>query len=174
MTRPAAPDALERLVAREIARCAQARETVISERQLRAFAGRVVRWAARDVRRLRLGATDDWYFPDGRSGRERFNEGIDRAADRRPRGGGTVVSEKLVNDTLAIECLLQAADDYADARREHDEARDAYTGYSWGYYGRHLVEAKEKAAAEFMVRLNAYVDARVAAAFAVRAEADHG
>jgi hypothetical protein len=57
-----------------------------------------------------------------------------------------------MRNTLNTECLLEAAENYFEARRKHDRARDEYIengGYSWGYYGASFVEEKEKAAEEF-------------------------
>ena len=70
----------------------------------------------------------------------------------------------LVNNTLDIEMLVQSLQAVIDKRKEHDEARHSYEGHSWGYYGRHYVEAAERAAKDFGDRLEALIDARVKAA----------
>lgn len=62
-----------------------------------------------------------------------------------------------MRDTLKIECLLEALENYMEARHEHDKARDEYTGYSWGYYGRDYIEKKEKAAEVFQEKLEEIV-----------------
>ena len=67
----------------------------------------------------------------------------------------------LVNDTITVEALVQSLTEYVDARREHDKAFDEFTGYSWGYHGRSLVQAYEDAAKEFQDRLSAFIDQRV-------------
>ena len=51
-------------------------------------------------------------------------------------------------DTLKIECFLQAIEEYFDAKRECDKARDEYDGRSWGYYGSHLIDSVAEKAAE--------------------------
>ena len=69
-----------------------------------------------------------------------------------------------MRDTLKIECLIEALDRYWDAKREEEEERERYEGRSWGYFGRHLIEAKEDAAEDIQKRLDEYIDARIAAA----------
>ena len=66
-----------------------------------------------------------------------------------------------MRDTLKCECLVQALEDVVAARREHDEARDNYDGYSWGYFGHSYVKRMEDAAEEFEKRLNDYVKQQV-------------
>lgn len=70
---------------------------------------------------------------------------------------------KLVNDDLAVECLIQSLSNYLEAKLEHDSARDKYEGHSWDYHGHRYVEAKETAAHDFGKRLAEYVDHRIAA-----------
>lgn len=74
----------------------------------------------------------------------------------------------LVDNTLDLDCLIQALENYMSAKREHDEARDAYQGESWGYHGSHYVEAVEEAAKEFRKRLQTVVAAEVKKALAAR------
>ena len=69
----------------------------------------------------------------------------------------------LVRDTLEIECVVQALQNYLEAKQAHDEARNQYDGYSWGYYGRHYVERMEEHADDFGARLNALIESRVVA-----------
>jgi hypothetical protein len=68
----------------------------------------------------------------------------------------------LIKDTLNAECLLEAAANYYEYKRIHDKARDEYTGYSWGYYGREYVKDKENAADEFQKLLTEFVTEIVA------------
>lgn len=68
-----------------------------------------------------------------------------------------------MRDTLNIECLIQALDQYMAASREEAEAREKYEGPSWGYFGRDYIETKEKAAEEVQKRLDQYIDARIEA-----------
>lgn len=67
----------------------------------------------------------------------------------------------LVKNTLEVECLIQALQNVLEAKAEHDKARDAYEGYSWGYYGRSFVEDVEVAADEFGKRLAALIEKKV-------------
>jgi len=60
-------------------------------------------------------------------------------------------------DTLNIECLMQAINEYADAKSERDKARDEYDGYSWGYHGSHFEDSVAKKAAEVKNQLRATV-----------------
>lgn len=73
-------------------------------------------------------------------------------------------SQRLVNNTLDIEMLVQSLQAVINKREEHDEAYKRYDGYSWGYHGRRYVEAAEQAAKDFGDRLDALIDARVKAA----------
>lgn len=71
-----------------------------------------------------------------------------------------------MNNTLHIECLMQAFSEYFEAKREHDEARDKYLeggGYSWGYFGCAYVEAVEKKALQIQDYFAKVVAAAVAA-----------
>jgi hypothetical protein len=67
----------------------------------------------------------------------------------------------LVANTLEIECVVQALENYLDAKRTHDQARDRYEGYSWGYFGRDYVDRMESNAEDFGNRLNALIESRV-------------
>lgn len=69
-----------------------------------------------------------------------------------------------MRNTLEIECLGQALENYMDAKRRHDKARDEYEGYSWGYHGHHYVQEMENAAEDFQKRLDKYIDDKVAQA----------
>jgi len=69
-----------------------------------------------------------------------------------------------MRDTLKIECLLEAMDSYASASTEERTAREAYDGYSWGYYGYRYIEAKERAAEEVQKHLRAFIAEEIAAA----------
>jgi hypothetical protein len=64
-------------------------------------------------------------------------------------------------DTLRIECLVQALENYMDTYHQEQVARLNYDGPSWGYFGRAMIEAKELAAFEVQNRLDDYVDGRV-------------
>lgn len=57
--------------------------------------------------------------------------------------------------------LLEALESVIDATNEHDRARDAYDGYSWGYFGASLIHERDKARRNFVERLDALVDERV-------------
>mgnify|MGYP001578847766 CR=1 FL=1 len=67
----------------------------------------------------------------------------------------------LVKNTIEVEGLIQALQNVLEAKMEHDKARDAYEGYSWGYHGRRLVDAVENAADEFGKRLDALIEKKV-------------
>lgn len=71
-----------------------------------------------------------------------------------------------MRNTLEIECLGQALENYMDAKQAHDKARDSYDGPSWGYYGYPYVEKMEDAAEDFQNRLDKYIDEKVAQALA--------
>jgi len=64
----------------------------------------------------------------------------------------------MIKNTLTIECLVQSLQNLIEAKTEHDTARDKYEGYSWEYHGRHHVDAKAKAAADFEERLESYIE----------------
>lgn len=59
-----------------------------------------------------------------------------------------------MRDTLRIECLLEAIQNYSVASGEERKARESYDGYSWGYHGHRFIEAKERAAEEVDKHLN--------------------
>lgn len=67
----------------------------------------------------------------------------------------------IVRDTLKIECLAYALDEYLSAAREEAEARERYGGPSWGYFGASFIEAKERAAEEFGNQLDSYIDRKL-------------
>jgi len=69
-----------------------------------------------------------------------------------------------MRNTLEIECLGQALENYMGAKHSHDKARDQYEGYSWGYYGYSFVKAMEDAAEDFQKRLDAYIEQKVQSA----------
>ena len=69
---------------------------------------------------------------------------------------------------MDVEDLVDALTDYIESAAEEKAAREKYDGYEWGYHGYSLIAAKRKAADAFGERLNAYVDARIAAATAGR------
>lgn len=52
-------------------------------------------------------------------------------------------------------------DNYWDAKREEEEARNDYHGPSWGYFGARYIEAMEEAAEDVQKRLDEYVDERI-------------
>ena len=64
----------------------------------------------------------------------------------------------LPKDTLSAECLVQSLQNVIDAKTEHDNERDSYDGYSWGYHGHLLIEQMRRAAREFEERLEEYID----------------
>lgn len=68
-----------------------------------------------------------------------------------------------IDDTLEISCLIEALRNLNEATEAERKARDEYDGPSWGYYGHHVIETKEKAEQEFKERLDAYIDARIRA-----------
>lgn len=70
------------------------------------------------------------------------------------------------DDRIDVQAIVQAMQDYADARAEHEKARNEYEGYSWGYHGSGYINAMDRAAVEFGNRLDAYVDGRIKAALA--------
>ncbi len=69
----------------------------------------------------------------------------------------------IVDDTLKYECLLQAGQEFFAAAQEERSARERFSGYSWGYYGRDLIDAKDRAAGEFRDRLRELIRAEVKA-----------
>lgn len=71
-----------------------------------------------------------------------------------------------MRNTLEIECLGQALENYMSAKTAHDKARDSYEGYSWGYHGHSFVQAMEDAAEDFQNRLDKYISEKVAQALA--------
>lgn len=70
----------------------------------------------------------------------------------------------LIDDTLEIECLVQALDRYTEAAAEVKKSRDESDNPSWEYFSRHLIDAKNDAASDFGERLNEYIDKRIAGA----------
>lgn len=74
------------------------------------------------------------------------------------------IANRLVPDTITVECVVQALQNMNEAKAVHDRERDSYIrggGYSWGYHGHHYVRAMEEAAVEFQKILNEYIDARI-------------
>ena len=53
---------------------------------------------------------------------------------------------KIPKDTLTIEGLVQSLQNVIEAKAAHDEARDEWDGYSWGYHGQAYVNRMENAA----------------------------
>lgn len=77
------------------------------------------------------------------------------------------MSDDLTSNLLeSKEGLFFALSRVIDTTSEHDKAREEYEGYSWGYMGSGHIFAMEKARKDFIDRLNALVDARVAVALA--------
>lgn len=69
-----------------------------------------------------------------------------------------------IRDTLKSECVLDAIEQYMDAKLAHDKARDAHEeegGYSWGYHGHNYIRRKEEAAEAFDKALMTLLDARL-------------
>lgn len=61
-----------------------------------------------------------------------------------------------------IESLIWALERVIDSTNEHDKAREAYDGCSWGYAGAGLIYERDQARKDFGDRLNALIDARIA------------
>jgi hypothetical protein len=55
-----------------------------------------------------------------------------------------------------IERFAYAVNKYVEAKRDEEEARDQYEGYSWGYYGQDYFNRIDAAKAELT---KAFVDA---------------
>lgn len=67
-----------------------------------------------------------------------------------------------MRDTLKIECFIESLVDYMQIKKERDEARTNYIGYSWGWHGQPLEDRLAKAAAEVEDRLLAVVKGEAA------------
>ena len=74
----------------------------------------------------------------------------------------------LPDDRMDMQCLLQAMENYVNAKRKHDRARDNYTGYSWGYHGSDYINAMNEAAVDYGEYLDRYIEARINAVLAAR------
>ena len=72
---------------------------------------------------------------------------------------------------VEIDDLVTALRSYVDAEYEERKAREAYTGYSWGWAGSALISERDHAAKLLGDRLNAYIDQRVYAALSRYSEA---
>lgn len=59
------------------------------------------------------------------------------------------------------ENLIKSLVDAIKSRLKHDEARDKYEGYDWGYAAHNLIDEMDKDAENFARDLNAYIDKRV-------------
>lgn len=66
-----------------------------------------------------------------------------------------------MRDTLKTECLMEAFERYYQAKAVEKREREAYTGYSWGYYGYDYIRAVELAAEEVQTQLANLVGAEV-------------
>lgn len=69
---------------------------------------------------------------------------------------------------ISIDAVLEALQNYSDAKDRHDEAHREYDGYSWDYHGGDLIREVEEKRAQVVKELNAYIDARVSEALANR------
>ena len=63
-----------------------------------------------------------------------------------------------------IENVLYALQDVLDTSAKEAAAAAEFKGYSWDYYGRHLIEAKKTAQKQFSEEFEKYVDERIEAA----------
>jgi hypothetical protein len=64
--------------------------------------------------------------------------------------------------------LLNALDDYLEAKAEHDTQRDTGEVRDWGYYGSPYIKRLQEAREEFEDKLNAVIDSRVNAILEAR------
>lgn len=64
-------------------------------------------------------------------------------------------------DRPELTAVIEAIQVLVDARRECDAAHEAYTGWSWGYVGGHLITAVDDATDTLAEKLNAYIDSRI-------------
>ncbi len=62
-----------------------------------------------------------------------------------------------MRDTLQAQCVLEAITRYNEAKSEHDKARDAYDGPSWGYYGSEYIDRMEDAAELFQNQFRDFI-----------------
>ena len=67
----------------------------------------------------------------------------------------------LHESSFDIQCLLDAIDQYIDAKNDHDKERDKSSGSSWGYFGHREIQRKEDAALQVKKYFNKCVDVRV-------------
>lgn len=67
----------------------------------------------------------------------------------------------VVNNEFSVEGLVQSLDDYLDAKREHDQERDAYTGYSLDFAWQYQIERMIKARDAFNIKLDEYIENKV-------------
>lgn len=64
--------------------------------------------------------------------------------------------------------LVESLSNYLDASREHDDARKAYEGHSWGWAGGEYIRRVDEAASELEKRLDGYIESRVNAILSAR------
>ena len=65
---------------------------------------------------------------------------------------------------LNVSAVMSAMTAYAEAQKQHDEARENYQGYSWGYYGSSYLRAVQEAEEEAQKVLDDYIDLKIAQA----------
>jgi len=65
---------------------------------------------------------------------------------------------------VGLVTLREAIRSALDAADEEQAARDAFSGESFGYFFRSVIEDSERADAALEAKINAMIDARIAAA----------
>ena len=58
--------------------------------------------------------------------------------------------------------IIEALEEFMEARRAHDAARDAYGGYSWGYVGQPLIMRLHDAEKAVDQAIEALIDKKLA------------
>ncbi len=66
-----------------------------------------------------------------------------------------------MRDTLKAQCVLEAITQYNESKAIHDKARDAFEGYSWGYYGREYIYNMERDAEVFQEQFRDFLKEQI-------------
>ena len=62
---------------------------------------------------------------------------------------------------MQIDELLEAMQQIVNTKIAYDKEIEAYDGYSWDYYGHHVIKALEDAKTKYAELLAAYIDERI-------------
>jgi hypothetical protein len=73
-----------------------------------------------------------------------------------------------MSEASKMSGLLNALDDYLEAKAEHDTQRETGEVRDWGYFGSPYIKRLQEARTEFEEKLNTVIDSRVNAILEAR------